>query len=256
GTHGWARRLLAAFPGGWASVDAGMRRELMRAGCRLEEGAAWYERLSGKVLLSAPLEVRCRARATERIKRIGDAAVAGSALLACWPLLLATAALIRLDSPGPALFRQERVGQFGRSFTIYKFRTMFHGAASRRNVPAAAHDPRCTRVGRWLRRLRLDELPQLWNIVRGEMSLVGPRPFVLDQEQECCHAIAGYTQRWRVPPGATGWAQVNRGYCATLEDNREKLAYDLFYIQHLSLWFDALIVLQTLKVVCLGRGGR
>ncbi|MFI5268493.1 MAG: sugar transferase, partial [Chloroflexota bacterium] len=106
------------------------------------------------------------------------------------------------------------------------------------------------------RRLHLDELPQLVNILRGDMSLVGPRPFVPEQEAECERAIPFYCQRWSVAPGATGWAQVNRGYCATVADNAEKLAFDLYYIQNYSLLFDFVIVLQTLKVLCLGRGGR
>lgn len=256
GTHAGVQRLLAAFPGGWNSIDAGLRRQLVRAGCRLEDGVAWYERLSGKVALPAPLGVCRRSRITRIAKRAGDVMLAATALLLCWPLLLALALLIHLDSRGPVIFRQPRIGQYGRTFMIFKFRTMVHGAPSLKNAPAAHDDPRCTRVGRWLRRLRLDELPQLWNILRGDMSLVGPRPFVPDQEQDCCRALAGYTQRWQVPPGATGWAQVNRGYCATLEDNQEKLAYDLFYIRHLSLWFDAIILFETFKVVCFGRGGR
>ncbi|TAN21962.1 MAG: hypothetical protein EPN33_09920 [Acidobacteria bacterium] len=256
GARGWRQRLLATFPGGWASVDAGLRSRLTRAGCSLEDGVAWYERLSGKAALPAPLGVCRRSHLTRTAKRCFDVFVAAMALLLCWPLLLLLSALIALDSRGPVIFCQPRIGQYGRSFTIFKFRTMVHGAPALKNAPAAHDDPRCTRVGRWLRRLRLDELPQLWNILRGEMSLVGPRPFVPDQEQDCCRSITGYTQRWQVPPGATGWAQVNRGYCATLADNQEKLAYDLFYIRHLSLWFDAIILFETFKVVCFGRGGR
>ncbi len=122
--------------------------------------------------------------------------------------------------------------------------------------PADQRDIRCTRVGRWLRRARLDALPQLWNILRGDMSLVGPRPFVPEQEAECVRAIPGYELRWQVPPGATGWAQVHRGDCAPLEDNREKLAYDLFYVKHLSVALDLVILFQTVKILLLGRGGR
>lgn len=256
GARGWRQRLLATFPGGWESIDAGLRRQLTLSGCHLEDGVAWYERLSGKAALPAPLGVCRRSPFARRAKRGIDLVVAALALLLCWPLLLLVAALIYVDSSGPVIFRQLRIGQYGRSFTIFKFRTMVHGAPPLKNIPATRDDPRCTRVGRWLRRLRLDELPQLWNILRGDMSLVGPRPFVPDQEQDCCRSIAGYTQRWQVPPGATGWAQVNRGYCATLADNQEKLAYDLFYIRHLSLWFDAIILFETFKVVCFGRGGR
>ncbi|MGN6593236.1 MAG: exopolysaccharide biosynthesis polyprenyl glycosylphosphotransferase [Terriglobales bacterium] len=254
----WARWLLAAFPGGWEGVTATVRQQLEAAGCRLEDGAEWYERLSGKVAIPARAFVCAPAPAARAVlahKRLLDAVVAAAALVVAVPLLLLVAALVRMDSPGPVIFRQRRVGRGGQEFTLYKFRTMFVNSGNAA-LPAGLHDPRCTRVGRWLRRLRLDELPQLINILRGEMSLVGPRPFIPEQEAECCGALPGYEQRWSVLPGVTGWAQVNRGYCATLDDNREKLAYDLFYIKHLSLGLDVIILLQTLKVVCLGRGGR
>jgi lipopolysaccharide/colanic/teichoic acid biosynthesis glycosyltransferase len=254
----WARWLLAAFPGGWEGVAPTVRQQLQAAGCRLEDGAEWYERLSGKVALPAPASLGVGApvgRAVLARKRLLDAVVAAAALVVGLPLLLLVALLVRVDSPGPVIFRQRRVGRGGQEFTLYKFRTMFVNSGNAAQ-PAGVHDPRCTRIGRWLRRLRLDELPQLINILRGEMSLVGPRPFIPEQEAECRAAIPGYAQRWRVLPGVTGWAQVHRGYCATLDDNREKLAYDLFYIKHLSLGLDVIILLQTLKVVCLGRGGR
>jgi len=122
--------------------------------------------------------------------------------------------------------------------------------------PASVNDPRFTRVGKWIRRFRLDELPQLINILKGEMYLIGPRPFVPEQEESLVRAIPFYRQRWAVCPGATGWAQVHRDYCSSLEDNIEKLAYDLFYIKHVSLGLDLLVVFKTLRVVLLGRGGR
>ncbi len=122
--------------------------------------------------------------------------------------------------------------------------------------PAEITDRRFTRVGRFLRRSRMDELPQLFNILRGDMNFVGPRPFVPDQEQECLEKIPHYRQRWVVKPGATGWAQVNRGYCETIEDNSEKFAYDLFYIKNASVGLDFLILIQTMKILLLGRGSR
>jgi lipopolysaccharide/colanic/teichoic acid biosynthesis glycosyltransferase len=122
--------------------------------------------------------------------------------------------------------------------------------------PVQENDARVTRVGRWLRRSRLDELPQLWNVLRGDMYFVGPRPFVPNQEQEYAEKIPFYGQRWSVRPGATGWAQVNREYCATVEDNVEKLGYDLFYIKNMSVGLDLLIVFKTMKILLLGRGGR
>ena len=122
--------------------------------------------------------------------------------------------------------------------------------------PAQENDDRLTRVGRWLRKTRLDELPQLYNILRGDMSFVGPRPFVPEQELVLAEQIPFYRHRWAVLPGATGWAQVHRGYCSTLEDNEEKLAYDLFYVRNVSLGLDFLILFLTFKILILGRGGR
>jgi len=171
--------------------------------------------------------------------------------------MLLIAVAVRLDSPGPALYSQARVGKDGKLFTLFKFRSMRNGADTDSNhTPATERDDRITRVGYWLRRTRLDELPQLYNIVRGDMYFVGPRPFVPNQERELAEKIPFYRYRWAVKPGATGWAQVNRGYCATLEDNSEKLAYDLFYIKNMSIGLDILVLFQTIKILLLGRGGR
>lgn len=249
------RRAIIALPQPWpAWVD-----DLVARGLHLQDGANVYERITGQVALDDQAAPRIAPRSTLVMgrKRLFSLALAIPGLLFAWPLMLLIALAIRLDSPGPALFRQQRIGWHGRSFTLLKFRSMFVNADGNGHArPAGIHDARCTRVGRWLRRTRLDELPQLWNILRGDMSLVGPRPFVPEQEHECLQAIPGYEQRWQVPPGATGWAQVHRGYCATLEDNREKLAYDLFYVKHVSLALDLVILFQTVKILLLGRGGR
>jgi len=173
------------------------------------------------------------------------------------PVMALIALAIRLDSVGPVIFRQKRVGQNGKIFTLYKFRTMLEGSdKGNSHRPAEITDSRFTRVGRFLRRSRMDELPQLFNILRGDMNFVGPRPFVPDQEQECLEKIPHYRQRWVVKPGATGWAQVNRGYCETIGDNIEKFAYDLFYIKNASVGLDFLILIQTMKILLLGRGSR
>jgi lipopolysaccharide/colanic/teichoic acid biosynthesis glycosyltransferase len=178
-------------------------------------------------------------------------------LLLALPLMAVIAVAIRLDSKGPVLFRQERLGLRGTIFKLNKFRSMVKDAdADGVYRPAQENDLRFTRVGRWLRRARLDELPQLWNILRGDIYFVGPRPFVPNQEREYAEKIPFYGQRWSVRPGATGWAQVNREYCVTLEDNAEKLAYDLFYIKNMSLGLDLLIAFRTIKILLLGRGGR
>jgi lipopolysaccharide/colanic/teichoic acid biosynthesis glycosyltransferase len=178
-------------------------------------------------------------------------------LLVTLPLIGLIALVIRLDSEGPAIFHQKRVGKDGKIFILFKFRSMFDDAdKDGGHKPAQIGDGRCTRVGRVLRRTRLDELPQLYNILRGDMYFIGPRPFVPDQEEKLATKIPYYEQRWTVKPGATGWAQVSRGYCATIEDNVEKLSYDLFYIKNMSMDLDFLIFLKTLKVLLLGRGGR
>ena len=164
---------------------------------------------------------------------------------------------MRLDSAGPAIFRQKRVGKDGRLFTLYKLRTMYIGAENDGNFkPAQTGDPRITRVGKWLRRMRLDELPQLFNILRGDMSFIGPRPFTPNMEAEYVERIPFYEQRWTIKPGATGWAQVRHGYCSTLEDNIEKLSYDLYYIKNLSIGLDLLVFFETAKILLLGRGSR
>jgi lipopolysaccharide/colanic/teichoic acid biosynthesis glycosyltransferase len=124
------------------------------------------------------------------------------------------------------------------------------------NQPAGLNDPRVTRIGRWLRRTRLDELPQLYNILKGDMDLIGPRPFIPALEATCAREIPFYTQRWNIRPGITGWAQVHNGYCTTLEDNIEKLGYDLYYIKHMSIGLDLLILFETTKILLLGRGAR
>jgi lipopolysaccharide/colanic/teichoic acid biosynthesis glycosyltransferase len=149
------------------------------------------------------------------------------------------------------------VGKDGKQFTIYKFRTMRANAdRDRDHKPAEKGDSRVTRVGRWLRLTRVDELPQLYNIFLGDMDVVGPRPFVPSQEADFVNQIPFYRHRWAVKPGATGWAQINRAYCSSLEDNIEKLSYDLFYIKNMSLGLDLIILVQTLKILVLGRGAQ
>lgn len=190
-------------------------------------------------------------------KRMFSLTISLCLLVLFLPVMLLIAIAIRLDSPGRIIFRQSRVGKHGKIFTLYKFRSMYDGADSADNHrPAEEDDDRVTRIGKILRRTRLDELPQLWNILRGDMHFVGPRPFVPNQERELVKAIPFYNQRWNVSPGATGWAQINRGYCATIEDNADKLAYDLFYIKNMSISLDLLILFKTMKTLVLGRGGR
>jgi exopolysaccharide biosynthesis polyprenyl glycosylphosphotransferase len=190
------------------------------------------------------------------LRRTGDLLLALLLLLLTLPLLLLTALAVRLDSRGPVLYRQERVGLHGRCFTVLKFRSMRTDAEACGPAWAARRDPRVTRVGAFIRLTRIDELPQLVNVLRGEMSLIGPRPerphFVDQLEQ----ALPFYRDRARVKPGLTGWAQVNYPYGASVEDARAKLSYDLYYIKHRGLLLDLRILLATVQVVLFQRGAR
>ncbi|MCZ6787314.1 MAG: TIGR03013 family PEP-CTERM/XrtA system glycosyltransferase [Planctomycetota bacterium] len=190
-------------------------------------------------------------------KRIFDIVVAAACLLLSAPLALAVALAIRLDSKGPIFFKQLRVGQGGWEFTLYKFRSMRPDAeASGQPQWAQKNDPRVTRVGRILRRTRLDEIPQMWNVLQGSMSFVGPRPERLFFVEDLRNRIPYYDQRHVVKPGITGWAQVRFRYCSDDSDAVEKLRHDMYYIKHHSILFDLRILLETIKVVLRGELGR
>jgi exopolysaccharide biosynthesis polyprenyl glycosylphosphotransferase len=176
-------------------------------------------------------------------------------VLSAIPMAL-TALAVWLESEGPIIYRQERVGQNGRRFTLFKFRSMRVDAEGSGPVWAREGDNRVTRVGRFIRTTRLDELPQFWNVLRGDMSFVGPRPerpyFVAQLARE----IPFYHERHAVKPGVTGWAQVKYRYGSSIEDAVEKLRYDLYYVKHLSLVFDLTIVFDTVKVILFGKGAQ
>ncbi|HZS41120.1 MAG TPA: exopolysaccharide biosynthesis polyprenyl glycosylphosphotransferase [Polyangia bacterium] len=172
------------------------------------------------------------------------------------PILVIAAILIKLDSRGPLFYTQERVGAQGRNFQMLKFRTMQVGAETKGAVWAQRNDPRVTRVGKWLRRFRVDELPQIINVLKGEMNIVGPRPERPEFVAKLRTQIPYYDLRALVPPGITGWAQIRYPYAASLEEAREKLQYDLFYVKHLSVLLDLVILFHTAKVVLFGRGAR
>jgi len=191
------------------------------------------------------------------LKRVLDVAASLLLLFFTLPLFLLAALAIRLDSQGPVFYKQERVGRYGRNFYIYKFRTMRVDAESVGGPQwAAVADPRITRIGAFLRRTRIDELPQILNVLKGEMSFVGPRPerpfFVASLAKE----IPYYSERHRVQPGITGWAQINYPYGASIDDAKAKLAYDLYYIKNFSFFFDLLIILSTAKVVLFQKSAR
>ena len=161
-----------------------------------------------------------------------------------------------LESAGPVLYRQERVGENGRLFTLCKFRSMRVDAEKGTPIWAKENDDRVTRVGRFIRLTRLDELPQLWNVLRGDMSFVGPRPERPFFVEQLAAVIPFYMQRHAVKPGVTGWAQVRYRYGSSVEDAMEKLRYDLYYIKHLSIVFDLTIVVDTVKVILCGKGAK
>jgi exopolysaccharide biosynthesis polyprenyl glycosylphosphotransferase len=188
-------------------------------------------------------------------KRAFDLVVGSAGLLLTAPLFPAIALLVR-RTPGPAIFRQERLGEGGRVFTIYKFRTMRADAEEGQPIWAEERDPRATGIGRFLRRTRLDELPQLWNVIKGDMSIVGPRPERPEFVDELQEAVPFWTRRHLVKPGITGWAQVRRGYTSDAEGTAEKLSYDLWYLRHRSLVIDLAICARTLTTLVSGAGSR
>jgi len=235
----------------------------LQDGVRFDHLASVYEEFTGKIavenlrpsylIFSAGFR---KTRSLAAAKRTLDIFVATVGLLLTWPLMLIVAVLVRLTSPGPALYHQKRVGQRGHVFTVHKFRSMRQDAEAKTGAvwARAGADPRVTPVGQWLRRLRLDELPQFWNVLVGDMSFVGPRPerpeFVADLSRQ----IPFYGERHTVRPGITGWAQVRHRYGASVEDSLQKLQYDLFYIKRMSVAFDLFILLETVKTVLVRRG--
>jgi sugar transferase (PEP-CTERM system associated) len=194
---------------------------------------------------------------TDLLKRFFDIFVSSIFLLATLPFTLIAALSIKFESPGPILYRQERVGLHGGSFMVLKLRSMRQDAETG-GAPqwATVGDPRVTKVGAFIRKARIDELPQLINVLRGDMSFVGPRPerpFFVDQLSE---AIPFYRERHCVKPGITGWAQINYPYGASLEDSRQKLSYDLYYVKNHSLFLDFIIILSTVRVILMQQGAR
>ena len=239
---------------------------LLRArmgGVRVVEAASLFEELSGRIPLR---DLRPswlifsggfrKPRVLANVKRVIEAALAGVLLALTAPVMFVIGLLVRLSSPGPMLYRQTRVGLAKKEFVLLKWRTM-RADAEKISGPVWAtgeNDPRITRIGRFLRKTRLDEFPQFWNVLRGDMSFVGPRPERPHFVNQLREVISYYDERHSVRPGITGWAQVKFPYGSTIEDAEEKLEYDLYYVKHMSLLLDAAIVLETFKVMLLGRG--
>jgi exopolysaccharide biosynthesis polyprenyl glycosylphosphotransferase len=233
--------------------------EAKRLGIAIEEGMQVYERLTGKLDLDwlqpshvifspafHPSPAHCL------VQRVVSVLVASAGLVVGAPLFALVALLVKLDSPGPVLFIQDRIGKDGRRFPLMKFRTM-RPVVTRASEWVRDNGERITRVGRWLRKFRLDELPQLYNVLRGDMNLVGPRPHPASNYELFLTHIPYYAFRSVVRPGITGWAQVRYGYANSLEEETEKMRYDLYYIKHLSWWLDLRIMIMTIKVVLLGQ---
>jgi exopolysaccharide biosynthesis polyprenyl glycosylphosphotransferase len=241
-------------------------RELLNLRLRgvvIEDASALMERLSGKLPLdglnpsSLIFTDGFNVKASQQIvRRLVSITVSFIALAICLPFIPFIILAVRLSSPGPIFFRQTRVGLRGRLFSVVKFRTMRQDAETKGAVWATKNDPRITSLGRFMRRTRIDEIPQLWNVLCGEMVFVGPRPERPEFVQWLTSEIPFYDLRHIIRPGITGWAQVRYQYGATLEETKRKLEYDLYYIKHLSLGLDLLIMFETIKTIILRRGAQ
>jgi len=238
--------------------------DLRFSGNVVEEAATAYERICGRVPIRElrPSQLIYSSDSVQLHRallyhNVTNFLVAVFGLIVASPFILLTALAVRLTSRGPVLYRQVRVGMGGRPFTLYKFRSMRTDAeANTGAVWASRDDPRATPVGRVIRRIRFDELPQLFNVLKGEMSIVGPRPERPEFVKTLVGQIPFYRQRQAVRPGITGWAQINYKYGDTLEDTIVKLEYDLYYIKHLSFSLDVYIIFHTLKAMLLSRGAQ
>jgi sugar transferase (PEP-CTERM system associated) len=256
-------RVIVAMEDRRASMPIRELLDLRLRGVIIEDDGALLERLLGRLPLESLTPSTLifadgfKIRPTQQIiRRLVFFSVAFIALLICLPVIPLLAVAVRLSSPGPVFFTQTRVGFRGQPFTIYKFRTMRQDAEAHGAVWATRNDDRITRVGRFLRKTRLDEIPQLWNVLRGDMGFVGPRPERPEFVQWLSREIPYYDLRHMIRPGLTGWAQVRYQYGATLEETRHKLEYDLYYLKHLSLGLDLLILFETIKIVFLRRGAQ
>ena len=233
-------------------------------GVQVEEAHNMYERIAGRILLDqlSPSWLILsdgfrKSAALLAAKRISDIVISIILLIVMAPVAAVVAIAVLLESGRPVLFLQDRVGLNGRTFEIIKFRSMWQQLHPPANQTwTADEDPRITRVGRFIRKFRLDEIPQLINVLLGDMSLVGPRPEQPELARMLEQHIPYYDQRHKLRPGITGWAQVKCGYGATVQASRMKLEYDLFYIKHLSVMLDSAILLETAKVLLSGRGGK
>jgi sugar transferase (PEP-CTERM system associated) len=256
-------RIVVAVENGRGLLPVHELVKLRTRGIPVEEAHTAISALTGRVWLDVVQpswflysEGFHRSTLGAAIKRLSDIVLGITGLFLSAPIMAAVALAVRLDSNGPVIYRQRRVGLAGSTFEVLKVRSMYVNAEARGAQWAGVDDPRITRVGRFIRKYRLDELPQFVNVIRGEMSFVGPRPerpVFVDQLKE---VIPYYDERHSVRPGLTGWAQVQYPYGATVEDAYRKHEYDLFYLKNMSTLFDCAILIQTIRIVLLGRGSR
>jgi sugar transferase (PEP-CTERM system associated) len=259
-------RLIVALTERRGRMPMGHLLECGAKGILVEDGLNTYESFTGKLPIEALTPSflvfsgafrKSRLQVAWRRAASLGAAVVG--LLVAAPLMVVIAVAIKLDDRGPVFYIDTRAGLKGRPFRLVKFRTM-RPAAPERSPAVSVWDrddtTRITRVGKWIRKLRLDELPQFWNILKGDMDLVGPRPEILANVQAMTEQIPYYSLRHSVRPGLTGWAQTRFGYSVSLEQVTEKMRYDLFYIKHMSVWLDLRILVDTVKIVLFGRGAK
>ncbi len=256
-------RVIVAMENRRGSMPVRELLDLRLCGVVIEDAGAVIERLSGTLPLDGLnpsaliFTYGFRVKASQQIvRRLVSMLVAFTALLICLPFIPFIMLAVRLSSPGPIFFGQIRVGLRGRLFTVHKFRTMRKDAEAKGAVWATKNDPRITPLGMFMRKTRLDEIPQLWNVLRGDMGFVGPRPERPEFVQWLSSEIPYYELRHMIRPGITGWAQVRYQYGATLEETKKKLEYDLYYLKHLSLGLDLLIMFETIKTIVLRRGAQ
>jgi sugar transferase (PEP-CTERM system associated) len=257
-------RVIVAMPDRRGTIPVQELLQLRLDGVSIEEATSWLEKISGRIeveqlypswLIFA--EGFRFSASFNLMRRVLSTLMSLTLLLVVLPLLPFVILAIKLDSRGPVLYRQKRVGRAGHTFYCYKFRTMRQDAeADTGPTWAGDDDPRITRIGKFLRSSRIDEIPQLWCVFKGDMSFVGPRPERPEFVEWLTKEIPYYGVRHAVRPGITGWAQVRYKYGNTVEDAKQKLQYDLFYIKNASLGLDILIMLQTIKIVLLGRGAQ
>jgi exopolysaccharide biosynthesis polyprenyl glycosylphosphotransferase len=237
---------------------------LRLGGVKIEEANSIFEKMTGKLetegLYPSALIYSEGFRVSTGFviaRRILSIAISLTGLLLCLPIIPILAIGVKLTSPGPIFFRQNRVGRKGKIFSVYKFRTMRADAEAKTGaVWAGRNDPRVTALGRYMRKTRLDEIPQLWNVLKGDMAFVGPRPERPEFVQWLEEQIPYYNMRHIIRPGLTGWAQVKYQYGASLEETKQKLQYDLYYIKHMSVALDLWIMFETIKTVILRRGAQ